>query len=70
MRFHASISGHESTRAAADQLIGEARDAVDAKIDIVFIFFTAHHREEAAALIERAWLQLDPQCIVGCSAKG
>ena len=70
MRFHASISDLESTQLAAERVITEARDAVDARIDLAVLFFTAHHRDQAAELVERAWLELDAQCLIGCSAEG
>ena len=69
MRFHASISDDESSDAAADAVIEAARDAMG-NVDIAFVYFTAHHRAEAGEMLERLWLELDPQCIVGCSAEG
>ena len=69
MRFHSSISDNETSHEAVAQLIRESRDAVN-NVDLAFVFFTADHREEAADMLERLWLELDPQCIVGCSAEG
>jgi small ligand-binding sensory domain FIST len=70
MRFCSAISDDQSTDAAVEQVINDARRELGDKIDVVFAFFTAHHREESARLLERLWLQLDPQAIVGCSAEG
>jgi len=70
MRFHAALSDDESTAAAADQVINAAGDALGGRVDLAFIFFTAHHASEADDLVERLWLELDPQCVVGCSAEG
>lgn len=69
MRFHSSVSDSDTSREAIAHVIREARNAVN-KVDLAFVFFTADHREEAADMLERLWLELDPQCIVGCSAEG
>lgn len=69
MRFHASISDHESTAQAIRAVVADAKSALP-DIDVAFLFFTAHHRDEAADLAEHCWLELDPQCVVGCSAEG
>jgi small ligand-binding sensory domain FIST len=69
MRFHSSISDHEDSHQAVEQVIGDARSAMNG-IDVAFVFFTGDHREEAPAILEQLWLELDPQCIVGCSAEG
>ena len=69
MRFHSSVSNHESSHKAVEHVIQEARKAVN-NVDLAFVFFTADHREEAADILEKLWLELDPQCIVGCSAEG
>jgi small ligand-binding sensory domain FIST len=69
MRFHSTISDHESADQAIEDVISDARDAID-NVDLAFVFFTADHRADAADMLERLWLELDPQCIVGCSAEG
>jgi small ligand-binding sensory domain FIST len=69
MRFHSAISDHEASHEAVAQVIQDTRNAMNA-IDVAFVFFTADHREEAAVILEQLWLELDPQCIVGCSAEG
>ncbi|HEX4795288.1 MAG TPA: FIST N-terminal domain-containing protein [Humisphaera sp.] len=70
MRFHSSIADDESTDDAASRVIESSREALAGQIDLGFVFFTDHHRKEAERLIERLWLELDPQCLVGCSAEG
>jgi small ligand-binding sensory domain FIST len=70
MQFHSAISDHESTPQAADRVIGSAREALGGRIDLAFVFFTAHHADEAEALVERLWRELAPQAMVGCSAEG
>lgn len=70
MRFFSVISDEESSDAAATQVMREAQDGLSAGIDLAFVFFTAHHREAAERMVERLWLELDPQCLIGCSAEG
>src|SRR3954463_11264519 len=69
MQFAAGISDHEDTTAAAEAGLEQARFSVP-EPDVAFVFFTAHHREQADDLIERVWLELDPQAVIGCSAEG
>lgn len=70
MRFHSSISDHESSADGIAYLIEDALDATGGVIDVAFLFFTAHHREDAERVVEKVWLELDPQAAVGCSAEG
>lgn len=70
MRFHSAISGHESAYDAVEEIIAEAQEGTGGKTDVVFAFFTAHHRDDAEEILERLWLELDPQALVGCSAEG
>ena len=70
MRFHGAISDDDSSHDAVEQVIREAGEAMRGKIDAVFAFFTAHHRDNAPDILERLWLELDPQALVGCSAEG
>jgi len=51
MRFHAALSDHESTPHAANALIASARAADLAEADLAFVFFTAHHADEAINLM-------------------
>lgn len=70
MRFHCSISDDESAHDAVEQVIADAQRATGGKVDAVFAFFTGQHRNEAEEILERLWLELDPQALVGCSAEG
>jgi small ligand-binding sensory domain FIST len=67
--FHSCISDDEEADSATAAVIEAARDMGE-DIDAVFVFFTVHHREEADRIVERIWLELDPQCAIGCSAEG
>lgn len=70
MRFHCSISGKETAREAVDDIIDDAERATGGKTDVVFVFLTGDHRDDAEEVLERLWLELDPQALVGCSAEG
>src|SRR5688572_33456686 len=71
MRFQSALSEHESTPQAAEEVIRSLRAApTPFTPDLLFVFFTPTHREEADDLIEKLWLELDPQAIIGCSAEG
>jgi small ligand-binding sensory domain FIST len=67
--FHSFINDDENTDDAIEQLIDEAQEAGD-NVDAAFVFFTERHRDDADRLVERLWLELDPQCLIGCSAEG
>ena len=69
MRFLSCISEAESTDAAVAEVIDRTQTA-GIQADVLFVFFTAHHRDQADALVEKLWLELDPQAAVGCSAEG
>ena len=70
MRFHAAVSDADSAAEAARRVISETREALDGKVDVAFVFFTDAHRDDAEAVAEAVWLELDPQAAVGCSAEG
>ena len=69
MRFAAAVSEAETTADAVAELLEQAK-ASTVQPDAAFLFFTAHHRDEAEAFVEKLWLELDPQVMVGCSAEG
>src|SRR5688572_3970203 len=70
MRFHASVSEHDTAAEAVGQVIDDALDATGGVIDVAFLFFTGHHIPDIERAVERVWLELDPQAVVGCSAEG
>jgi small ligand-binding sensory domain FIST len=70
MRFHAAVSDAELARDAAAAVVRETREAMRGKVDVVFLFLSAHHLDDADAILESVWLGLDPQAVVGCSAAG
>ncbi len=70
MRFQSLLSEQEETMSAVGEIVRAAQEAGVGETDATFVFFTAHHRDQANAMIEQFWLELDPQCIIGCSAEG
>ena len=69
MRFAGALSEAESTADAVAEVVEEVRSS-GVEADVAFVFFTAHHRDQAEAWVENMWLELDPQVMVGCSAEG
>src|SRR2546423_1564865 len=69
MKFSSFISSSESTENAVEQVLAAAQQDATPP-DALFVFFTAEHAEQADELIEKLWLQLDPQVAIGCSAEG
>jgi small ligand-binding sensory domain FIST len=69
MQFHSFLSTHESTDDAVAQVLSAAASEHVAA-DAIFVFFTAHHLEDADRVVEKLWLELDPQTAIGCSAEG
>ena len=70
MRFHCAVSGSDSAYDAVEEVIADAQKATGGKVDAVFAFLTGSHRDDAEEILERLWLELDPQALVGCSAEG
>lgn len=68
MRFQSFVSQFESTANAAAEIVravGESKLGVD----VMFVFFSASHVENAHELIE-ALRQANPKLLVGCSGEG
>jgi small ligand-binding sensory domain FIST len=69
MRFHAAISDRADTIEATDAVVSDLRAHLP-DVDVVLAFATADHREQFSDLVERLWLELDPQAMIGCAAEG
>jgi small ligand-binding sensory domain FIST len=69
MRFYCAVSDDESARDAVGRVITDSR-ATNGAVDAVFAFVTGHFAEDADDILERLWLELDPQALIGCSAEG
>lgn len=70
MRFHGAVSEVEDSVEAVEQVIRQTTEALEGKVDAVFAFLTGHHVPNAEQMLERLWLELDPQALIGCSAEG
>jgi small ligand-binding sensory domain FIST len=70
MKFQSLLSDDESSDQAVGDIIDSARAEGLGETDVAFVFMTADHREDADEIVEKLWLELDPQCIVGCLAEG
>jgi small ligand-binding sensory domain FIST len=69
MRFVSLISQNESPAKAVEQIVRQTRESLE-KIDVVFAFVTAHHAAAVDQIVEKLWLELDPQTLIGCTAEG
>lgn len=69
MRFVSTISDAESTSAAAASVVATANEQLDST-DVAFVFFTTHHRDEAADILAHVQNDLGPRLLIGCSAEG
>jgi small ligand-binding sensory domain FIST len=70
MQFFSAISEEPSSDDAAARVIADLREHGLAGVDLAFVFLTAHHRQSAEAIVEKLWLELDAQTMVGCSGEG
>src|SRR5688500_14835520 len=70
MRFHSEISDDDGAGEAVSRVIAGTRAALGDAVDVAFLFFTGHHRDDAEAIVERVWLEVDPEAVIGCSAEG
>lgn len=71
LRFAAALSKRSDTEAAARDLADEIRAKLDtASIDLVCLFFSAHHALKAELLAAMIRQSLHPRMMVGCSGEG
>lgn len=70
MRFHSEVSDDDSASEAVSRVVAGARAALGDAVDVAFLFFTGHHRDDAEAIVERVWRELEAEAVVGCSAEG
>src|SRR5438046_1691777 len=69
IRFHVSVSDHESSDEALARVIDDAQQHLDAA-DVAFLFFTSHHVDQVEEMAEKLMLEFEPQALVGCSCEG
>jgi len=71
LRFAAALSKRSDTEAAARDLADEIRAKLDnASIDLVGLFFSAHHAQKSELLAAMIRQSLHPRMMVGCSGEG
>jgi small ligand-binding sensory domain FIST len=70
MKFQSLLSTDESSDAAVAQVIESAQRHGVGETDVAFVFLTPHHAADAQAIVEKIWLELDPQAVIGCTAEG
>jgi small ligand-binding sensory domain FIST len=70
MRFLSSISTDPDADRAAAVVLADLRKQGGLDTDVAFVFLTGHHAAAAEQVVERLWLELDLQTMVGCSAEG
>lgn len=71
MRFASSISAHEDSRAATDELLAplEARVTPGA-VDLALVFCTPHFDDALPEVLERVQARLPNAVLLGCTAEG
>src|SRR5687768_5505877 len=70
MRFHAAMSDKGDAGAAAAALAESVKGALGTPPDLLWVFFTANHVEDAGRLLEHLHGELKPGVMLGCSAEG
>src|SRR4051794_78937 len=70
LQFHSAVSDHADGSTAVGRAVAETLAALGGRVDLAFLFFTADHRDDAERIVERVWLELDPQAVVGCCGEG
>jgi small ligand-binding sensory domain FIST len=70
MRFAAAVSRRENTEEAAQQLVASIQYQLPGEIDLLAVFFTYHHRDQAASLSAHLRRRLAPRVLIGCSCEG
>jgi small ligand-binding sensory domain FIST len=71
MRIASSLSRLSDAESAADELVRLVREQLgSAPVDLAFLFVSAHHIDQAAALSEAVRLALAPKTFVGCTGEG
>ena len=69
MRFAAALSRHENTSDAANDLCESLRLQMRGDIDLLTVFFSIHHREQAERLALILRRELAPRVLIGCTGE-
>lgn len=71
LRIASALSRQPEAHATAEELIRNVRSQLgSARIDLAFLFLSAHHADEAPQLSQAIRQALNPQTLVGCTGEG
>lgn len=71
LRFASALTRQRTAQAAADELVHAIRNQLgSARIDVVFLFISIQHADQADALAQALRKALDPATFVGCTGEG
>ena len=65
-----AVSTHGETVRAVEEVLSEVREVVGTNPDLVFLFFTAHHRANARVLLNEVLRGLAPDAMAGGTVSG
>jgi small ligand-binding sensory domain FIST len=69
MPFSAALSTARETTRALDEICKRALTELQGTPDLAFVFFSAHHSEEAETLAASALQRLGVRCLLGCTGE-
>jgi small ligand-binding sensory domain FIST len=70
LQFASAVSRREKTHEAAQQIILSLQQQLSGSIDLLTVFFTPDHRDEAALIGARLRRELSPRLLIGCMGEG
>lgn len=70
MQFAAAVTRAESTDQAAIDLVKSLRRQLPGEIDLLCVFLTGEHRDEAGALADQLRYELGPRVLIGSTCEG
>ena len=70
MQFAAALSRRSDTDEAAQEIIASLRRQMSGPIDLLTLFFTREHQDNALRLSAQVRQALRPRVLIGCSAEG
>ena len=70
MQFAAAMSRRLDSDEAAQEIIASLRRQMSGAIDLLTLFFTREHQENASRIASQVRQALNPRVLIGCSAEG
>lgn len=70
IRFASAVSAADTATAAVAEVIEALRDTLTAPVDLVAVFASTGYRDEIELIRDRLREALNPQAIIGCTARG